>query len=206
MRRAAGEHVRLFNGREGEWLCDIAALDKKGGQAVPAACLRAQPAPGCAVHLVFAPLKKARMDMLVEKAVELGASHLHPVLTRRTAVREVNEARLRAQIAEAAEQCERMDVPVLSPLIPLERLCASWAGPRLLACVERSDAPPPGALLGKGADAAFLVGPEGGFDEEERAFLADASAVSPISLGATVYRAETAALVCLAWWGQFLLT
>jgi 16S rRNA (uracil1498-N3)-methyltransferase len=122
------------------------------------------------------------MEFLIEKAVELGATDLHPILGARSIVRDVNEARVSAQIREAAEQCERLDLPRLHSLLPLEKFCAGWLQQiPLFAALERGDYPAltPGIVEEKG----ILIGPEGGFTEEERVFLASQSFVRPVSLG-----------------------
>lgn len=197
LRRGEGDRVRAFNGRDGEWLCAIDSRGRKQLGLKPLEKLRGQPETPAEIHLFFAPLKKSAMDWLVEKSVELGATHLHPVLTQNTEVRKINEPRLRQQIAEAAEQCERMDMPALSPLMPLDTALAAWNGGKITVCLERVDAPRLVASAGN-ARQAFLVGPEGGFTEKERAAFASSSAFSPVSLGDGILRAETAAIVCLS--------
>ncbi len=197
LRRNEGDRLLLFNGRDGEWLAALTALGKKEAVAVPEKCLRPQPAPQGETHLIFTPIKKARLDFLIEKAVELGATHLHPLITARTEVRHINEERVQAQMIEAAEQCERLAVPRLSRPVSLAALPGSWdrAIP-VYACIERRDAPQL-----KDCDipdkAAFLIGPEGGFSPEEIAMIEKMPFSKPVSLGETVYRAETAALICL---------
>lgn len=207
MRRKAGDRVRLFNGRDGEWLCVLEDAGGKRVSVVPESCLRSQPPPPRPLHLAFAPVKKARLDWLVEKAVELGATALHPVLTRNAEVRVLNEARLTAQMAEAAEQCERMDLPALTPLIPLPAFLSDFTlkdftgtGAPLLACLERApDAAPLSAALPPPPDsAAFLIGPEGGFTEDERRLILAAPGVRPVSLGPRILRSETAVCAALA--------
>jgi len=198
MRRKPGDQLRLFNGRDGEWLATLETLDKKAAIAVPVRLLRPQPQQNRQVHLLFAPLKKARMDILIEKATELGVTHLHPVLTRNTEVRQINEDRLRAQIIEAAEQCERLDIPALVPIKDLTALAGWDKTIPLYACIERREGLPLLHVCKFGDTMAFLIGPEGGFSEDEAEKLAALPFISAVSLGDTVYRAETAALVCLA--------
>lgn len=196
LRRDPGDGVRLFNGRDGEWLATMAEIGKKAVTATVTQVLRAQPPAPAPLHLYFAPIKKARMDILIEKAVELGVTALHPVLTQNVEVRQVNEDRLRAQMIEAAEQCERLTIPALNPAAAL-KTAIPGAGP-LYACIERADAPLPDAS----GPRAVLIGPEGGFTAEERDFLLSCPGVVPASLGPLTLRAETAALAALVRMGQ----
>lgn len=195
MRRATGDVLRLFNGRDGEWRARIAAIRKDRAGFVLEARLRPQ-APEADIWLVFAPLKRDAIDMLAQKATELGAAALLPVLTERTNSERVNLARLSAIATEAAEQCERLTVPVIHPPRRLFDLLADWpADRRLIAAIERADVPPPPRLAGP---AALLIGPEGGFSPAELDVLARHPLVTPASLGHLVLRAETAAIVGLA--------
>jgi 16S rRNA (uracil1498-N3)-methyltransferase len=196
LRLSAGDRVRAFNGRDGEYLCAMDELTKKGAHATATEQILPQPPAPPALHLYFAPIKKARMDMLVEKAVELGATALHPVITQNTEIRQINEDRLRAQIAEAAEQCERLDVPALHPAINLSAL--NTGGAPLYACLERSETAPHLAAAIKPGPAALLIGPEGGFTAEEINFIKALPAVTPVTLGPRTLRAETAAIAALA--------
>lgn len=197
LRASVGERVRVFNGRDGEWLAELSALDKKRGMARLAEPIAAQPAARPRVMLLFAPIRKQRLDFLIEKAVELGVSDLYPVITTRTESRTLKPERIAAQIIEAAEQCERMDLPRLHPAQGLDALLRGWGGPVVQACVERRNLPPPG-VCGEAADCAFLIGPEGGFDEREAELLCGSVKVRPVGLGETILRAETAALYCLS--------
>lgn len=190
--------MRIFNGRDGEWLAEITAIGKKDGALCLTRQIRAQGKSGAARHLLFAPVKKQRMDVLIEKAVELGVSDLHPVLTNRTENRKINAERLEAQMIEAAEQCERLDVPRLHPLVPLAQKIAGWTDGEVYACLERADAPLLHTVI-TGGGAAFLIGPEGGFDAGEIEFLSARENVRPVSLGANILRAETAAIACLSY-------
>lgn len=196
LRRQDGDGVRLFNARHGEWTARLEGLARKGGAAVPDIRIREQPTLARRVHLLFAPIKKTRMDFLIEKVVELGATDLHPVLTHNTEVRKVNEERLRQQIIEAAEQCERLDIPALHTLTDLHDKIVNWRDEPVFACLERTQAPALGYALREGPSPALLIGPEGGFTKEETAFLADRCA--PVSLGPNILRSETAALKALA--------
>ena len=194
LRLSPGDNVRVFNGRDGEYLCAMAEITKKGAFATATSQILPQPAPETPLHLYFAPIKKARMDMLVEKAVELGATHLHPVITQNTEIRQINEDRLRAQIIEAAEQCERLTIPALSPATPLNRLAADVP---LYACLERADAAPHLAAALKPGPCALLIGPEGGFTTEEMAHIKGLAGTIPVTLGPRTLRAETAAIAAL---------
>lgn len=194
LRRKDGDCVRLFNGRDGEWLCVLRDLRKKSGLAAPTEQLHPQPAHTDDIHLYFAPIKKARMDWMIEKAVELGATHLHPVITQNTEIRTVNADRLKAQILEAAEQCERLDIPHLADAIPLD---AIPAGVPLLACLERGMTRPLRAALPAAGPVAFLIGPEGGFTAAEAAWIAGQGGWTSVSLGPRILRCETAVCVAL---------
>jgi len=200
LRKGDGDHVRLFNGQEGEVLATLSPSGKRDVSVHVGERVRGQKIRTRRVHLIFAPLKKDRMDVLIEKAVELDATDLHPVLTDRTEMREINVARLQAQMIEAAEQCERLDVPVLHPLQKLDRLIAAWpASVPILAGIERSDAPVIDDRIVPLNDAAVLIGPAGGWTDFERDLLNAASGtVMPVSLGDNILRAETAAAVLLA--------
>jgi 16S rRNA (uracil1498-N3)-methyltransferase len=197
LRRSAGDNIRLFNGRDGEWAAALEMPDKKLVAARPAKKLKEQPSDKTETHLLFAPLKKDALDVLIEKAVELGVTHLHPVLTQNTEARRLNEVRLRAQIIEAAEQCERLTLPVLAAPEDLSKKLAGWdQNTPLYACLERAGAEKlAGPFLPK---AAFLIGPEGGFTAAEKQKIAALPYVISADLGAAILRAETAALFCLS--------
>ncbi len=198
MRKKVGDQVRLFNGDDGEWLATIAAAARKRCQLVVAQQLRAQEeAPG--PILLFAPIKKARMEMLVEKATELGVGKLIPVRTRRAIVDKVNTARLRAIAIEAAEQCERMTLPEICELQSLETVLQHWPHDhRLHVADETGNGRPLFEALGPQRPAAFLIGPEGGFDLEELERLDTYQQVVKVSLGPNILRAETAGIAVLA--------
>lgn len=197
MRKSLGDTVRIFNGRDGEFIGGITNFNKKGALIELEKEIRKQPAAPAPLHLLFAPIKKDRMDFLIEKATELGVTDIHPVITHRTENRNLNEARLAAQVTEAAEQCERMTVPALHPSLPLKDKIYKWdKNIPLYWCAERREAPPLKDI--KNPSCGFLIGPEGGFDDSECAFLATQESIKSVSLGETVYRAETAALLCLA--------
>ncbi|WP_337997352.1 16S rRNA (uracil(1498)-N(3))-methyltransferase [Oleispirillum naphthae] len=203
MRLSPGATVRLFNGRDGGWLAEIGSLSKNAATARAAECIQAQRAEPD-VWLLFAPIKGPRQDVLVEKAVELGAAALWPVLTARGQVRRVNAERLAAQAAEAAEQCERLSVPEAKPLAGLPAVLAAWPAGRTLFYADEtgggSPAFPAFSAAGAGVPAAILVGPEGGFSPAELDLLAAASFSKGVGLGPRILRAETAAIASLSLW------
>jgi 16S rRNA (uracil1498-N3)-methyltransferase len=202
MRAKPGDRVRLFNGRDGEWLASIAEARKR---SCVLACER-QTAPQREVPdlwLVFAPIKKTPADYVVQKATELGVRALVPVLTRRTIARRVNLERMRANAVEAAEQSGRVGVPEVREPTDLDRLLAAWPSERkLLFCDEGGDARPIAEALGGAPSGpwAVLTGPEGGFEPAEREALRALPFVVPVSLGTRILRADTAALAALAVW------
>jgi 16S rRNA (uracil1498-N3)-methyltransferase len=199
LRLGPGAVVALFNGRDGEWLARVDGAGKGWCSLTVFEQRRAQESASD-LWLVFAPVKRARLDFLVEKATELGVSALQPVWSRRTVVERVNLDRLSANAIEAAEQTERLTVPALREPVALETLLARWpAERRLLLCDESGAAPPLAeALGGLKLPAAVLVGPEGGFAETELDALRKLPFVSPVGLGPRVLRADTAALAALA--------
>lgn len=195
MRLGAGAQIRLFNGRDGEFLAELQEIGKRGAGARIGECIRPQTPLSRRIHLIFAPIKKARLDILTEKAVELGATDLHPVISARTENRKFNPEKLEAQIVEALEQCERLHKPILHAGVALPALLKNWKGPDILACIERADAAP---LAKQKGDIALLIGPEGGFTPDEIAAISASPACTPVSLGEAVLRAETAALCGLS--------
>lgn len=201
MRRKVGDTVVLFNGRDGEWIAHLATLSRRGGTATPDHQSREQMAAPD-LWLLFAPLKKARMDMVVEKATELGVAALVPVLTERTNAERVRPDRLERQIIEAAEQTERLDLPALMDAQPLFDRLRDWPAGRTLVYFDEtgSGAPAADVLTKIGEPAALLVGPEGGFAQSELDGLANLAFSVPASLGPRILRAETAALAGLALW------
>jgi 16S rRNA (uracil1498-N3)-methyltransferase len=205
MRRGPGDAVRLFNGRHGEWQARIAALGKGKGSATTEAQTRPQ-APEPDLWLLAAPIKRTAIDFVAAKATELGVSAIQPVFTRRTAVTRVNADRMRANVIEAAEQCERLTVPEVRAAAPLAKLLDAWPrGHRLLFADETRDGLPIAeALAAERANMpepwAILIGPEGGFVPEELTRIRALPGVVPVSLGARLLRADTAALAALALW------
>lgn len=199
LRLGAGDPVLVFNGRDGEWQATLAGGKKLSGFTV-AGQTRPQPAAGD-VHLLFAPLKHARLDYMVQKAVELGAARLVPVLTRHTQVARVNLERMRANAIEAAEQCGVLAVPDVSE--PVSFAALTFAPERLVVfCDEAAEVTDPLAALRAATSAilppvAVVIGPEGGFTEEERVQLLRAPSVVRLALGPRILRADTAAVAAL---------
>jgi 16S rRNA (uracil1498-N3)-methyltransferase len=201
LRLAAGAPVAAFNERDGEWLCRIDQLRRSHG-VLRAIEQRRGPEPDPDVWLVFAPIKRVRLDWVVEKATELGAAALVPVITARTQSERINRERLRVVALAAVEQSERMSLPEIRPEVPLAGLLADWpAERRLILCDESGAGQPIAAALGGldgAAPAAVFVGPEGGFSETELDALGKLSIVTRVGLGPRVLRAETAGLAALA--------
>jgi 16S rRNA (uracil1498-N3)-methyltransferase len=198
LRLARGDSVLLFNGRDGEWRASLAASGKRSASALVETQTRPQTQFGD-LHFLFAPLKHARLDYLVQKAVEMGASRLQPVITRHTQVTRINLDRMRANVIEAAEQCGVLSVPEVGEPATFEQ--AIGASHRLLIfCDERADVADPVAALARiprGSPLTVLVGPEGGFADEERAALLALPKVVRIALGPRILRADTAAVAAL---------
>ena len=200
MRARAGDDVLLFNGRHGEWRGRLDAVVKSGVRVGVDAQTRPQ-ADEPDLWLLAAPIKKDCIDLVAEKAAELGASLLWPVITRRTVMSRVNTERLAAHMVEAAEQCERLTVPELREPVALDKALAGWdAGRTLLFLDESGGGEPLAQVLGylPAGPLAVLVGPEGGFAPEERALLARQPFARPVGLGPRILRAETAAIAALA--------
>ncbi|WP_417772319.1 16S rRNA (uracil(1498)-N(3))-methyltransferase [Stappia sp.] len=203
LRLKDGEQVLVFNGRDGEWIARIAVAGRKQASLVPQEQTRAQTPPPD-LHYLFAPLKHARLDYMVQKAVEMGAGTLVPVLTQHTQSTRVNLERMRANIIEACEQCGVISVPSIREPVALTRLLASWSADeesrRLLFCDEGEASQNPLAALERleRGPLAVLIGPEGGFSEAERTELRSFDFVTPVPLGPRVLRADTAAVAALA--------
>jgi len=209
LRLAEGDGVAVFNGSDGEWEAVIVGIGKRSAKLIVGERLREQSTEPD-LWLVFAPLKRARIDTLVEKATELGVSLLQPVETLHTAVERVNLDRLGMIAAAAAEQCERLTVPRVQPPVSFGKLLAEWpAQRRLLLCAEAGHARPiAGALQAhvneSAAPWAVMIGPEGGFARSELDALAKLPFVMPVGLGPRILRADTAAVAALACWQAIL--
>ncbi|TIS35634.1 16S rRNA (uracil(1498)-N(3))-methyltransferase [Mesorhizobium sp.] len=200
LRLGEGAEILLFNGRDGEWSAAIAAKSKKAVRLKVLALQRPQPPPPDLVYC-FAPLKLGRLDYLVQKAVEMGAGVLQPVITQHTQVAKPGIERLRANVVEAAEQCGILAVPDLLEAEKFERLLAGWDKERrLIFCDEDASTNNPLPALQAVPEKKFglLVGPEGGFSDEERRMLRELPFVTAIPLGPRILRADTAAVAALA--------
>lgn len=204
MRLSVGDGVLVFNGQHGEWLATVAGAGRRGGMLQCQTQTRVQDMPPD-LWLVFAPIRKARTDFIVEKAVELGVRRILPVQTDFTSAERIRQDRLQAHAREAAEQCGSTFVPEVADLAPLTRLLAGWDAARRLchadetaAHDDRPVARPP--LPAVPPPAAVLIGPEGGFSEAERQRLRGLPFVVPLSLGPRILRADTAAVAALTLW------
>lgn len=196
LRLGPGDRVKLFDGRSGEWLAEIAEGGRKRVALVVGERLREREAVPD-LWLLFAPIKRGRIDWLVEKATELGVARLVPVLTRRTVVDRLNLDRLRAHIVEAAEQCGRTALTELDEPRKLGALLEAWPEGRALYFADESGGEP---LSPEPGPAAILIGPEGGFTDEERVAIRALPQARPITLGPRILRADTAALAAVALW------
>jgi len=198
MRIKQGDPVKLFDGANGEWLGVVSTLGKRDLILTVTEHLRTrEPVPD--LWLCAAPLKKGRIDWLVEKGCELGVDRIVPVLTRRTVVDRLNLDRLRAHMIEAAEQCDRTAVPALLEPVKLAALLATWPQNRALFFAdENGGAAAFAAMRAAVGPAAILIGPEGGFDDAERASIRALPQAIAISLGPRILRADTAAAAAIA--------
>jgi 16S rRNA (uracil1498-N3)-methyltransferase len=205
LRLAAGDPVLLFNGRDGEWRARLEQPSKRRVSAQLEECTRPQTAPGD-LHYWFAPLKHSRLDYMAQKAVEMGAARLQPVITRHTQAARVNLDRIRANAIEAAEQCGVLTLPHIGAPVSLEAALAQREPSRLLVfCDEDAEVKDPIAALQAARversgpiPLVLLIGPEGGFAEEERVALLRAPNMLRLALGPRILRADTAAVAALA--------
>jgi 16S rRNA (uracil1498-N3)-methyltransferase len=199
MRLAVGAGVLLFNGRDGEWLARLTVAGKRGAIATCEVQTKALQMPPD-LWLLFAPIKKARTDFIVEKAVELGVRRIVPVQTRHTNSERIRQDRLQAHAVEAAEQCGATYVPEVADLAGLDRVLSQWPeGRRLYWCDETAVGQPATVAPAEGP-AAILIGPEGGFSVEESQRLRARPGVVPLSLGPRILRADTAAVAAITLW------
>jgi 16S rRNA (uracil1498-N3)-methyltransferase len=201
LRLSAGESILVFNGRDGEWKAEIDGRKRPDGLTIAAQTRPQDRLPDIAY--VFAPLKHARLDYMVQKAVEMGASRLQPVLTRHTQVSRVNSERMRANVIEAAEQCGILSLAAVAEPVVLDRYLGARGQDRLLVfCDEATETRNPLQALQQGLSATdgidILIGPEGGFAEDERALLLRQPRTLRLSLGPRILRADTAGVAALA--------
>lgn len=200
LRQKIGSTVLVFNGRDGEWSAQLVESKKRSSAIEIGRQIRVQ-APGPDIVYAFAPLKRARLDYMVQKATEMGVAALQPVLTKFTIAERVNLERMRANAIEAAEQCGVLWTPEVRAPVTLEMLVRSWPAERtLLFCDEGGGRESPLEALARspGRTLGVLIGPEGGFSEDERQLLLSCDFVLPLSLGPRIMRADTAAVAALA--------
>ena len=198
MRLKAGDPVRLFDDRTGEWLAELSEAGKRSVTLRLTNRLREREAVPD-LWLLFAPIKKGRIDWLVEKVTELGAARLQPVITQRTIVDRTNLDRLRAHAIEAAEQCDRTALPELAEPVKLAALLRDWDARRPLIFADETGGTPL-AEIAKPGPAAILIGPEGGFTPQERDLIRATPGAAGVSLGPRILRAETAAAAAISVW------
>ncbi|MBL8553069.1 MAG: 16S rRNA (uracil(1498)-N(3))-methyltransferase [Phenylobacterium sp.] len=200
MRLGVGDALAVFNGRDGEWRAVVTGVGKRAVALEAQAQTRPQ-AAGPDLDLAIALVKRARLETIVEKAAELGARRVRPVITERTNADHTRVDRLRAIAAEASEQTGRLDVPQVLEPVKLDAMLADWdAGRRLLFCDEAGDAEPVLRAADAGGPWAVLIGPEGGFSPRERATLRALPYATPATLGPRILRADTAAIAALTLW------
>ncbi len=205
MRLAVGTSVLLFNGRDGEWMASVVVVGKRGGELLVQTQTRPLQMPPD-LWLLFAPIKKARTDFIVEKAAEMGAARIVPVQTEFTNAERIRQNRLQAHAVEAAEQCGGTFVPEVTGLQKLDRVLADWPTGRKLMFCDEEKVGRSSALTGILADGgwAILIGPEGGFSKRERTRLRGLEFAQSVSLGPRILRADTAAVAAMTLWQQKL--
>jgi 16S rRNA (uracil1498-N3)-methyltransferase len=203
MRLPVGAGVLVFNGQSGEWLAQVEDAGKRRGLLLCLEQTRPQVSPPD-LWLVFSPVKKERTNFIVEKAVELGVARVLPVTTRFTNSERWRQDKQTAHAIEAAEQCGATHVPQVDDIQPLDRLLVGWPEGRLLFWADetlaRNDTGADGTPVAPGTPAAILIGPEGGFSDEEKAKLRTLPFIRPLRLGPRILRAETAAVAALVLW------
>ena len=203
MRRSAGDHIELFNGRTDSMIAELAELGRKSARLdIKKICSTYQQSPD--IWFLFAPVKRTRLDFMAQKATELGARKIQPVNTEYCQVSRVNLERLHANAVEAAEQTGRLDVPEIGPFVSLDDMLANWPSDRhLLFCDEtlsgEASSNPVRQLMAEPVEkAGLLIGPEGGFSSDERDRIRQMPLVRALSLGPRILRSDTAALAALS--------
>jgi 16S rRNA (uracil1498-N3)-methyltransferase len=203
MREGPGSRVLLFNGRDGEWLAEVTEAGKRRG-LLSCVAQTAEQSTGSDLWLLFAPVKKARTDFIVEKAVELGVARVVPIATDRTNAERLRRDKAMAHVREAAEQCGALHLPEVEEMAPLPKVLAEWDPARRILWGDEDQSGPASALGVLMSETpgpwAVLIGPEGGFSPAERDRLRALPFVRPVSLGPRILRAETAAVTALALW------
>lgn len=201
MRKKEGNNILIFNGKDGEWRADITSCGKKSCDVLIMEQTKPQ-APSPDIWLCFAPVKNAPINNIIRQATEIGVSRLVPVITRRTVVSRVNVERLEANVIEAAEQSHRITLPEVFEPVALDKLISSWDSTRkLILCDESGGGESMHKVLkdmDKGGKYAVLIGPEGGFDVSEFAYLRKQPYIVPVGMGPRILRADTASIVALA--------
>lgn len=200
LRLKQGANVLVFNGRDGEWLSQLTAKSRKEARLEILSQVRPQTEAG-GIHYAFAPIKHTRLDFMIQKAVEMGAARLSPVITRHTQVSRVNVERIRANVIEAAQQCGVLSLPEVDEPETFARwLTAVTTGRVIVFCDEEAETGNPLEVLARApaGPLTLIIGPEGGFDEQERSALLARAPVVRISLGPRILRADTAAVAALA--------
>ncbi len=200
LRMSDGDNILIFNGRDGEWRATIEAKGRKKCNLVPAELIREQPAPATLIYC-FAPLKQARLDYMIQKAVEMGAGVLQPVITQYTQARHINDKRILSNSIEAVEQCGILSLPEIKPAIRLDQLIKELGDhTHLIFCDEAEHNSNPIVELArkKPGKLAVLIGPEGGFSDDERKVLETFSNITKLGLGPRILRADTAAVAAMA--------
>ncbi|SMH50144.1 16S rRNA (uracil1498-N3)-methyltransferase [Maritimibacter sp. HL-12] len=206
MRLGPGARLALFNGHAGEWTAEVTEAGKRGGRLSVLGQSAAQLDPPD-LWLVFAPLRKARTDFIVEKAAEMGAARILPVQTEFTNAERIRQDRLQAHAVEAAEQCGGTFVPPVENLQKIEKLLDTWPAERRIMFADEALVGRSRALAddtARGAPWAIFIGPEGGFSEPERKRLRAMAQAHPVSLGPRILRADTAAVAALTLWQSTL--
>lgn len=200
MRVAPGSIIILLDNQTGEWTAEVTATSRRAVDVTVTQNLRPrEPVPD--FWLCVAPIKKHHFDLVIEKATELGVDRILPVLTRRSVVDKVNAERMGVIMREAAEQCARTALPELAPPVPLPRLLADWPQERTIFFADENGGESAATTIARHpGPAAILIGPEGGFDDDERALIRAHPQAHPISLGPRILRAETAAIAATAIW------